>query len=202
MRIILVSLPFLAFVLPVVVGPASSVSFNLFDLAEWASLVPAERSASPALMVSFALRLQMLAAMLIAVYLLTMRNVSSRALPFFILPGITILSIAQLPPLEILSQPSDPNYRQQLFLALSSFLISLIIWRIAHYHYAKYILIMAALLAGFGLIAALHTAQQYLTQYQIFAAYGAAAPVLLIFYLVVILTVLQTKRAPQRSSLV
>lgn len=198
MRILAV-LFFLAFGLlsPLVHHRAGSLSFTLFDLAEWLSLLPAERGASPALILSFILRLQIVVALMLVISLMTIRN--RQRYQLFALGLILLTATAQMPPLDILAHPDDINYRQQLFIAVASLLGGWLAYRFSHHHYAKLLMLGFTLLAASLFWLALHYVQLNLAQYQMSAHFGAAAPALLLAYVLALACLILTKRAPQRS---
>ncbi|MFQ3660310.1 MAG: hypothetical protein SNJ54_15280 [Anaerolineae bacterium] len=191
----------LSFVLaaPLVQSNAGSLSFTLFDFAEWASLLPAERHASPALLLSFTLRLQLVVVFLSAVYFLTMRSTRFNWLGTTVAVGVVTLS--QLPPLEFLTHPNDPNYQQQLLIALLFLAASVTIVALASFHYTKYTLLVLHVIGTGLFLLALTQTHAYLTQYQIPYQLGLAAPALLFTYAISAALILQSKRAPQRPSI-
>lgn len=110
------------FVLPWMVTPASGITLNAYDLGEWASLMPAVQAETPALLTAFVLRLGLL---WIASAIASLHG--SRLLRAVM---IGLIVVAMLPPFEILSNSGDPNYRQLLFLAFISLLLScFLVWR-------------------------------------------------------------------------
>lgn len=112
----LVGLALLSYCLPWVHNPGISLSLNAYDLAEWATLHPAIRAASPSLMTSLLLRLP-LPALALAIALSSLQSKSLK------LMLICIAAVALLPPLEFFSSNlEDINYRQQFILAMSTLL--------------------------------------------------------------------------------
>jgi hypothetical protein len=184
----------LSFVLtaPLVQSNAGSLSFTLFDFAEWASLLPAERQASPALLLSFTLRLQLVIIFLSAVYFLTIRSTRFNRLGTTAAVGIVTLS--QLPPLEFLTHPSDPNYQQLLLIAALFLAASVAIVTLASFHYTKYALLALHVIATSLFLLALTQTHAYLTQYQIPYQLGLAAPALLLTYATSAALILQSKK--------
>jgi hypothetical protein len=112
----------IAYLVPWVVNPGASLTLGGYDLAEWTSLHPAVVGETPPLLTTFLLRLPLVCVTI--------------ALAFFIMPeqnnrivgGIVLLlmGFALLPPLEILDDPGNWNYRQQLALAVGTVLIGAI----------------------------------------------------------------------------
>ncbi|NWG16677.1 MAG: hypothetical protein HXY41_08580 [Chloroflexi bacterium] len=104
--------------LPWAVSSNAGLSMGAYDLAEWASLHPAVRAASPPLLASFLLRAPLVGLAWIA----TLSSRRKGSWPFNgILAGA--IAIALLPPLEFFTQyGNDPNYRQQAALALAAFI--------------------------------------------------------------------------------
>lgn len=105
----------LAYLLPWLINPGAGLTFNAYDLAEWTSLHPAVRANPPPLLLTFALRLPLVyLALLTALH--RPKSMSGRIGQFSFLLGAVV---ALLPPLEFFTQASsDPNYQQQLVLAL------------------------------------------------------------------------------------
>lgn len=97
--------------LPWVVTPGVSLTMGAVDLAEWASLHPAVRAASPPLLTSFLLRLPLVVLALVVAFQARIER-WLRALV------VLVAAVALLPPLEFFTQyQGDPNYRQQFALA-------------------------------------------------------------------------------------
>lgn len=115
LAIVTVLVGLLGYMQPWIVAPAGSMTLNAFDLAEWASLIPAQRATSPPLLTPLLLRLQpvMLCLILGAV-------ADSRAKMAISAIAILLLAAAQLPPFEYVYDINNLNYRQQFFLAIVS----------------------------------------------------------------------------------
>jgi uncharacterized membrane protein len=109
----------IAYSLPWVSAPSASLTLGAYDLAEWASLHPAARTASPVLLPPLLLRLGLVWLLLIAAYSTLPRSIKALV--------ILIGSVALLPPLEFfVSDLADVNYRQQLALAIFTLIVGLI----------------------------------------------------------------------------
>lgn len=107
------------YLLPWVTAPNSAMTLNAFDLAEWTSLHPLQQGATPPLIAPLLLRAQLsILAVLIALWSTSRKE---RILAFLF---VVLLSVSQLPPLEFLNNVADPNYRQLLFLAIATILLS------------------------------------------------------------------------------
>jgi hypothetical protein len=195
MRIFSVCLLTSALFMPFTSTDAGSLSFNLFDLAEWASLLPAERDAEISLLLPFMLRVQIVCVLMFVVYLLTMRKTLHGSA---VLLSI-IVAVSQLPPIEIISNPNDPNYRQQLLIAALSLASSWGVLFFCAHNYTKSVLLLALTVSSGLLLAALMATQAHLVQYQLFEHFGLGGPVLLAGYLLAAFMLWQQKRAPQRS---
>lgn len=112
---LLLLLALLSYSLPWVITPGVSLSLGAVDLAEWASLHPAVRAASPPLLISFLLRMPLMILALIVAF----ANYRSRWPRVFV---VLLIAAALLPPLEFFTQyRDDPNYRQQFTLAVLTF---------------------------------------------------------------------------------
>lgn len=107
------------YVLPWIITPTAPLSLNAYDLAEWTSLHPSQPTASPPMIVPLLLRLQ-LVIIGISIALQT-RSTMQRLIGLVI---ITLLALAQLPPLEFLTIERDNiNYQQQFVLATTTLLV-------------------------------------------------------------------------------
>ena len=106
--------------LPWLVAPNAAMTLNAYDLAEWTSLHPAQAGASPPLLASLLLRLQVLIlCALVGAAAQTRRAARVAALL------VCLLAVAQLPPVEFVKDLGSLNYRQQFGLALMSLLLGL-----------------------------------------------------------------------------
>ncbi len=100
---------------PWIVAQAGALTLNAYDLAEWASLVPAQRAMTPPLLTTMLLRMQLaiLCALLGAIAAGPGRKWLAAA-------ALVLLAVAQLPPAEFLLDINNLNYRQQFgFAAIS-----------------------------------------------------------------------------------
>jgi hypothetical protein len=95
------------------------MTLNAFDLAEWASLHPAQYATSPPLLAPLMFRLQLL---ILSVILGA--NAMERRWKAGASIMILVLTIAQFPPFEFLYDINNLNYRQQFFLASTSLIAS------------------------------------------------------------------------------
>jgi hypothetical protein len=120
---VLLLLGLLAYATPWLINPGVNLSSNAYDLAEWASLPPAERAVNPPLVTSLCLRLPLVCLALIAV--LQETATKKRWFRLSVVAGFTI---AGLPPLEFFTQTSsDPNFRQQFALSLVTLIGGLVV---------------------------------------------------------------------------
>lgn len=106
--------------LPWLLAPSAAMTLNAYDLAEWASLHPAQRSANPPLVAPLLLRVQLV--ILCALIGVVTQGVRGKGAA-----GLVILSlaVAQLPPIEFVSDIGNLNYRQQFGLALASLVLGM-----------------------------------------------------------------------------
>ena len=89
-------------------------------LAEWASLHPSQPGTSPPLIVPLLLRVQLVfLALMVGLLAAGGMHRTSAALV------IAVFAIAQIPPLEIVYDPNNLNYRQQLIMAMASLILGL-----------------------------------------------------------------------------
>ncbi len=106
--------------LPWLVAPNAAMTLNAYDLAEWASLHPAQAGTTPPLLAPLLLRLQVLIlCALVGAVAKTPKAMRISALL------ICLLAVAQLPPVEFVKDLGSLNYRQQFGLALASWLLGL-----------------------------------------------------------------------------
>ena len=112
------------YVLPWIIAPSASMTLNANDLAEWASLHPAQWNTSPPLLVPILLRLQMV---ILSLIIGILANGKARVTLSAIV--ILLLAVAQLPPFEFVKDINNLNYRQQFFLAIASLLAGMALLR-------------------------------------------------------------------------
>lgn len=115
LKFALVSLCLFGCVQPWIVAPAGGLTLNAYDLAEWASLIPAQRATTPPLLVPLLLRLQF-----VIVGALLASIVQGRRQKLAASFAIAALAIGQLPPIEFALDINNLNYRQQFVLAIIS----------------------------------------------------------------------------------
>jgi hypothetical protein len=165
------------YLFPWVVNPGVSLSPNGYDLAEWASLHPTVREATPTLLTSLLLRLPL------ACFALLIAFTAKRSL----LPALIVLvtAVALLPPPEFIKQLNDPNFRQQAALALFTLIGGIIglsgkMPRIHHW-----------IAAGIGLIGALASVIGLVQSYDLMRGFnlptqiGAGGVLLALMFVVV-----------------
>jgi hypothetical protein len=93
---------------------ASSLTWNLYELAEWTTLVPDLHTTSPTLLVSLGLRTIMVIAIL---------NLSI-SIPQFRWMLLIVAGMALLPPIEFFTlYRNDPNYQQQFGMVVTILLL-------------------------------------------------------------------------------
>ena len=112
------------YVLPWIIAPSASMTLNANDLAEWASLHPAQWNTSPPLLVPILLRLQLV---ILSLIIGILANGKARVTLSAIV--ILLLAVAQLPPFEFVKDINNLNYRQQFFLAIASLLAGMALLR-------------------------------------------------------------------------
>jgi hypothetical protein len=113
---LLIFFTLVAYCLPWLVNPGISLTYGVYDLAEWTSLHPVVRASSPALLLTLLLRLPLICVAGVIVF--------SRIQKTLRVILIIIITVALLPPLEFFTQyPDDPNYRQQFALALTTLIL-------------------------------------------------------------------------------
>lgn len=162
---------------PWIVAPTGSMTLNAFDLAEWASLAPAQRATSPPLLAPLLLRLQpvILCLMLGAV-------VDRRMYIAISAIAILLLAAAQLPPLEYVYDINNLNYRQQFFLAIVSLIGGFAAMPLRH---QKLVALATMVLPMAGLVTAaigLAQAEALFRQFQVGASSGAGIVILSLSY--------------------
>lgn len=113
--------PLIGYALPWVIGAGAALTMGGYDLAEWTTLIPASSAQTPPLMTALLLR-QPLAVLGVTCAALAARapSFASRLLWG---SGWVALAAALLPPFELLDDPGNPNYRQQLGLALLTLML-------------------------------------------------------------------------------
>ncbi len=92
----------------------AALTLNAYDLAEWTSLHPAVRGGSPPLLTTGLLRLPLLCLIGLLAWNAPPRGISRS----IVLILAALISVGMLPPLEILTDFTNANYRQQLLWSL------------------------------------------------------------------------------------
>ncbi len=172
------------------VHPSAAFSLTSYDLAEWLSLAPAERFASPPLLTPFFLRLHI--PLIAALWVLLTQRLP---LHWALIPVI-LLAIGVLPPLEFLENPQDPNYRQLLLIAF--IVLSCGFLRLISPHYAKF---LAPIACGAGLLTILWAASRtasIFSDYRLAVSYWPPALIIALLYALILAALLwEQKTRPQ-----
>lgn len=115
----LLGVAIIAFYLPWLWHPSAGLSPGGYDLAEWISLHPAVRQASPPLWPSFFLRAEMsILAIMTALYATQLDTQTSRWIVRIV---AILLALTLFPPLEFFTiARNDTNYHQQFALGITS----------------------------------------------------------------------------------
>lgn len=121
MAIGLVSL-LLGLIIPWVVTPGAGTTMGAQDLAEWMSLHPVVRAEFPGMFSALSLRA---AVVWVSIFLALARFPLKT-----MLAGSFLLSIASLPPIEMLQYPQDANYLQQVLISLATAVLGLVAFRV------------------------------------------------------------------------
>ena len=167
----------LGYIQPWIVAPTGSMTLSAFDLAEWASLVPAQRATSPPLLAPLLLRLQP-----VFLCLILGAVVDRRAKIVISAIAILLLAAAQLPPFEYVYDINNLNYRQQFFLAITSLIggLAAILLR-----QQRLVALATIVLPAAGLVTAaigLAQAEALYRQFQVGATSGAGIVILSLSY--------------------
>ena len=158
---------------PWIVAPTGSMTLSAFDLAEWASLVPAQRVTSPPLLASLLLRLQP-----VIICLLLGAVADSRAKIALSAVAILLLSTAQLPPFEYVYDLNNLNYRQQFFLAFASLVGGFAAMLLSGRMLASLATIVLPIVGLVTSVMGLARAEALLAQFQLDASSGAGIVIL------------------------
>jgi hypothetical protein len=136
-----------AYCLPWIITPDRGLTLGGYDLAEWSTLHPSTHISNPPLLSSLLLRIPLLCLSIITVYRIAAKSYRSA------LAVGSIASIMFLPPIEFFTlYRGDPNYQQQLALAIVTITFTLFS---AIHHFRKYFGLVAALAALVGTISVL-----------------------------------------------
>ena len=192
----LVLIGILGYVQSWIVLSSGPMILNANDLAEWASLVPAQRGTSPPLLVPLLLRLQpVLLSSLLGVVATGKKRMRFPAVAIF------ILAAAQLPPFEFVYDINNLNYRQQFGMAAVSLIAGFALIPLTSRGISA-ILILA--IAALGIISAalgLSGAITLYSQFQLDAAPGAGIWILSLaygFFIAIALREIMTLRRSRR----
>jgi len=169
------------YLLPWIVASSGPMTLNAFDLAEWASLVPAQRVTSPPLIVPLLLRTQLLLlSLLLGVIAVGRKEMAIAAL------AICLLATAQLPPFEYVYDINNLNYRQQFILAAVSLVAGLLLLPLGRRWIALAVKLALAI-SGIGTAAlGLSGAMALFSHFELAAAQGAGIWILILCYAAVI----------------
>jgi hypothetical protein len=175
---------------PWIVVSTSSMTLNVYDLAEWASLAPAQSHTSPPLLASLLLRLQpvILCVILGAV-------VDGRAKKTIAAIAILMLAAAQLPPFEYIYDINNINYRQQFFLAVASLAGGWAAIRFWHQWLSALAVIVLPIVGLATAALGLSQAEALYRQFQMSAAAGAGIVLLSVSYLALLVVSARDKFA-------
>lgn len=181
MRILIVSLLVLGCSGVFAAHSTQALSMTLYDLAEWTTLLPGERSATPGLLLALALRLHMV---LLTCTLATASTAVPRSIRMTTTLLLITLLIFQLPPLEFLSSFKDSNYQQQVLLVVLSLIpCCLYIFKSNLLNdYANFIFVIVG---GIGLLLlgyALHRTEQSFQDYGLSVSVGWGTICLIMAY--------------------
>lgn len=164
----LVLVGLLGYVQPWLVVPSGPMTLNAFDLAEWASLIPAQRGTSPPLLAPLLLRLQLvMLCLILGVMAAGRKRMAITAV------AICLLATAQLPPFEFVRDINNLNYRQQFGLAAASLVAGFFLLPLASRRVSTFVMLA---LAAVGILTAalgLSEAEALYRQFQLDAAPGA-----------------------------
>jgi hypothetical protein len=114
------------YALPWTLTPGAATRFNGYDLAEWMSLHPASGGETPMLLTSLLLRVPLALLGVAAASNGAQRAAFAHRVTWMLIA--LALAVALVPPLEILDDPNNPNYRQQLMIAVGTLIAGLVVW--------------------------------------------------------------------------
>ena len=166
------------YILPWIVSPTGSMTLSAFDLAEWASLVPAQRATTPPLLAPLLLRLQP-----VIICLILGAVADSRAKIAISAVAVLLLATAQLPPFEYVYDINNLNYRQQFFLAIASLIGGFAAMPLRRRSLAALTTIVLSIVGLVTSIIGLARAEALLAQFQLDASSGAGIVILSATYL-------------------
>ena len=169
---------FWGYIQPWIVAPTGSMTLSAFDLAEWASLVPAQRATSPLLLAPLLLRLQ---PVILCLILGTVAE--SRAKMAMAAIAILLLAAAQLPPFEYVYDINNLNYRQQFFLAIASLIGSFAVMPLSRRSLAPLAIIVLPAAGLVTSVIGLAQAEALYRSFQLGATSGAGIVILSLSYL-------------------
>lgn len=136
------------YLLPWAVSSSAPMTLNAYDLAEWASLHPAQRQTTPPLLAPLLLRVQLVICTLILAL-----PASGRPMRAMSAAAVVVLALAQLPPFEYVYDIANLNYRQQFGLALASMIAGLAATRLANRRIIRILLVVLPIAGIISVIA-------------------------------------------------
>ena len=176
----------LGYVQPWIVVPSGPMTLNAFDLAEWASLIPAQYGTSPPLVVPLLLRLQpVILSLLLGVIAAGRKRMAITAV------AICLLATAQLPPFEFVNDINNLNYRQQFILAATSLVAGFFLLPLASRRVSQLVILVLTVAGIVTAALGLSEAEALYRQFQLEAAPGAGIWILGLSYGITIIISLQ-----------
>lgn len=191
----------LAYITPFLFIANNNPSLTFYDLAEWTTLLPGERSSFPPLTIAFALRLNIL---LLVLYLASVYHPTLLLHKVVLYGAIVSLVIAQLPPLEILQTLQDTNYQQQLLFAIVSTAILLLKIQLPRLFndYEKFVCLFIAFLGTTALLFAWQHTSKSFSDYKLVAQPAIALGLFFLTYSLCFVYGIKQKRDAMASRLI
>lgn len=191
-RIIIVCLIVLGCIAPFTVHPTQALTFSVYDLAEWSTLLPAEQTASPGLLLAFSLRLHVLLLTMTVLMLWPRGKWFAR---ISLVLAVLMMALLQSPPLEFLKTSGDRNYQQQLLFSVLS--VIALLWLPIRHHFNDYTNFIWGGIGIVGLLALLYgvvNSLRYEALYGLNSNPGLAVPCLVLAYGLCLITSWITQR--------
>lgn len=190
---LLMILALIAYAVPWVLNPSHALDLNAYDFAEWLSLHPAEQQTTPPLRHTLLLRGQLtILTLMVAISSPRPLLTASWWLRLII---VSVMCVAQLPPLEFIRNLGDTNQQQQFILVVVSVMGS-IIGMITPLHQIRWYVVAGLATTGIlSLIIALPPALESMRAYQLPANAGIGSFMLAGVYIGIFLYSLNANRA-------
>lgn len=152
--------------------PPVALSYNAYDLAEWATLHPIAENVMHPMRTALFLRLALVSLVwMLALHIKCNFEVGSRG-RWIGYALLLALIVAVFPPLEILNEPQNANYQQQAILLFATIIGVMLIFFGLFARYARWLMSLAGVVAIISSLIGLWTARELLIGFSMPVMFG------------------------------